>query len=81
MKFVATPGLGCAEAVFSFKTMLQMRREHNIGSRALFEDLIKTCNSAKYEVAPIALKKMGAVPKRVRWVEKSNGDFNTVLKV
>ena len=57
MQFGATPVVGCVETVFSLKTMLQTRRENNVDSRALFADSTKACDSAKHEVASLALKK------------------------
>ena len=58
-----------------------MRRDHNSDSCALFADLLKSHDSVKYEVIPVSLKKMGATPKCIRWIQKLHGDFNVGLKV
>ena len=50
MKFGATPGVGCAEDAHSLKIMLQLRREHDNDSFILFADLIKACDSIKYDI-------------------------------
>ena len=81
MQFGATPKVGCAEAVFSLKTILQSRREHDLETFIIFIDLVKAYDSIKHEIISIALKKMGALDKFIQWVEKLYGDFNVILKV
>ena len=81
MQFGATPKVGCAEAVFLLKTILQLRREHDLETFIIFIDLVKVYDSIKHEIISIALKKIGAPDKFIQWVEKLYGDFNVILKV
>ena len=81
MQFGATPKVSCAEAVFSLKTILQSRREHDLETFIIFIDLVKAYDSIKHEIILIALKKIGAPDKFIQWVEKLYGDFNVILKV
>ena len=54
------------ELLQELKTISQSRIDNNDDSCALFEDLIKACNSVKHEFVPLALTKMGATPKHIR---------------
>ena len=51
-----------------------------IDTHAIFTDLVKSHDSVKHDVISLALRKMGAPEKHVKWVEKSYGDFDTILK-
>ena len=75
------PKVWCAEAAFSLKSMVQSRREHGIGARASFIDIIKARDRIKHEVISSALRKIGAPERHTRWVEKSCGDFEVILKI
>ena len=57
MQFDASPGAGCFQAVFYLKTTLEARIELNAYSCTLLADLVKACDSTKYEVVSLALKK------------------------
>ena len=74
MKFGVAPKAGCAEVLFSLKSMLQSIREMDIDANAIFVDLLKACDSMKYAVMSLSLKKMGAPDRHVKWVEKLYGD-------
>ena len=80
IQFGATPKMGCSEAVFSLKILLQSRREHGIDSYAASIDLTKACDIIKHEVIAIALK-MGTPDRHAKWVKKLHGDFNPALKM
>ena len=81
MQFGATPKVGCTEAVFSLKTILQSRRKHNLETFIIFIDLVKTYDSIKDEIILIVLKKMEASERFMQWIEKLYRDFNIILKV
>ena len=81
MQFGTTPKVGCAEAVFSLKSILQARREMGVDTHAIFVDLVKACDSVKHDVISLALRRMGAPEKYVKWVEKLCGDFEVILKI
>ena len=79
--FGATSVLGCIEAAFSLKTMLQARREHVLDSCVLLVDLIKSHDSLKNKIIHAALKKMGSAQNHFKWAEKLHSDYNVVWKL
>ena len=81
MQFGAIPKVGYAEAVFSIKSILQLRREYGVDTHAVFIDLIKACDSVKHEVISSTLKIIGAPERHIRWVEKLYGNFEVILKI
>ena len=81
MQFGATPKVGCAEAVFSLKSILQARREMGLDTYAIFIDLVKAYDSVRHDVISFALRKMGAPEKYVKWIEKLHRDFGVTLKI
>jgi len=81
MQFGATPKVGCAEAVFSLKSILQARREMGEDTYAIFIDLVKAYDSVRHDVISFALRKLGAPEKYIRWIEKLHRDFGVTLKV
>lgn len=81
MQFGATPSVGCAEAVFSLKSILQSRKENGIDIYAVFIDLVKAYNSIKHDIILVSLEKMGVPKKFITWVEKLYKDCNVRLKI
>ena len=81
MQFGATPKVGCAEAVFSLKSILQARREMGLDTYAIFIDLVKAYDSVRHDVISLALRKMGAPEKYIKWIEKLHQDFGVTLKI
>ena len=59
MKFHATLKVGCIEALFCFKSVIQLIIEYHKDAFALLINLIKTCNSVEYKVISIALERWG----------------------
>ena len=43
-------------------------------------NLVRACYSAKHAATPVALRKMGALEKYIKWIEKSHRDFNAMFK-
>ena len=81
MQFEAIPKVGCAEAVFSLKSILQARREIGVDIYTIFIVLVKAYNSVKHDIILLALRKMGAPKKYVKWIEKLYGNFDVILKI
>ena len=48
---------------------------------AVFIDLVKAYDSIKHNIISIALRKIRAPEKYIKWVEKLYGDFEVILKV
>ena len=43
-------------------------------------NLVNACDSVKCEVITIALRKMDAPEKHIKWVDKLHGNFEVILK-
>ncbi len=61
-QFGGTPELGCRNGLFVLKTMLTMRKNHNLQSYVAFVDLVKAYDTANHELLLMLLKKYGAPP-------------------
>ena len=57
-QFGATPGTGCREGIFTLKTALHIRRNHNLGTHVAFIDLVKAFDTANHELLIQVLKSM-----------------------
>ncbi len=47
-QFGGTPELGCRDGLFVLKTLLTMRKNHNLPSRAAFVDLVKAYDTVNH---------------------------------
>ena len=59
-QFGATPSLGCLDAVFTLKTLLQERREKGFDTWVTFIDLVKAYNLIQHDVIRKTLEILGA---------------------
>jgi hypothetical protein len=50
MQLGAQPGCGCRDALFILRSLLQVRRKHNLPSWALFVDLEKAFDTVRHEL-------------------------------
>ena len=80
-QFGGTPKLGCRDGLFTTKTLLNMRKNHNMDSYVGFVDLVKAYNTANHKLLLEILKKYGAPPKFVSVVERMYQDLAVVLKI
>ena len=64
-QFGGTPELGCQDGLFTIKTLLNMRNNHNLASHVAFVDLVKAYDTANHELLLSILEKYGAPPKFV----------------
>ena len=62
-QFGGTPGLGCREGIFTLKTLLHTRRNHNLSTHVAFIDLVKAYDTANHELLIKVLGKYGVPPK------------------
>jgi len=58
-----SPNRGCMDAIFAVKLALQKRHEHNLGTWAVFIDLIKAFDSVPRDGLYAVLEKFGVPPK------------------
>jgi hypothetical protein len=56
------PGRGCRDALIILRSLLQVRRAHNLPSWALFVDLVKAFDTVRHEVLFNLLETYG-IPK------------------
>ncbi len=49
-QFGGTPELGCRDALFVLKTMLNMQKNHNLLSYVGFVDLVKAYDTANHDL-------------------------------
>jgi hypothetical protein len=61
-QFGSTPKLGCRDGLFVLKTLLTMRKNHNLSSHVMFVDLVKAYNTANHNLLLNILKCYGAPP-------------------
>ena len=80
-QFGGTPELGCSDGLFTIKTLLNMRKNHNLASHVAFVDLVKAYDTANHELLLKILVKYGAPPKFVKAVETVYQDLTVVLKI
>ncbi len=80
-QFNGTPELGCRDSLFSLKTLLNARCNHNLRSHVGFLDLVKAYNTAYHELIFCLLEKCGARPTFVAAVKRKYTGNIVVLKI
>ena len=68
-KFGGTPTLGCHDGLFVLKTLLTMRKNHNLPSYVAFVDLVKAYDMTNLALMLDILEKYGAPPRFVSAIE------------
>ncbi len=76
-----TTELGCRDGLFVLKTLLTVRKNHNLPSYVAFVDLVKAYDTANYELLLTLLEKYGAPPLFVSAVERMYQNLVVVLKI
>jgi hypothetical protein len=69
-EYGCVPGRGCTDALFAIKNALQIRKQHNTETWAIFVDLVKVFDTADHELLFKILKKYGAPEKLVAVIRK-----------
>ena len=59
-QFGATPNVGCQDGSFTLKTLLNLRRIHNLDTFVAFVDLVKAYDTANHKLLIQLLEKFGA---------------------
>ncbi|KAL7525760.1 hypothetical protein ACHAXR_003162, partial [Thalassiosira sp. AJA248-18] len=80
-QFGGTPKLGCRDGLFTLKTMLNMRKNHNLPTHVAFVDLVKAYDTANHDLLLKILAKYGAPPKFISAIERMYQDLVVVLKI
>ena len=79
-QFGGTPEIGCRDGLFTLKTLLNARRNHDLPSFVGFVDLVKAYDTANHELLLSLLGKYGAPPKFAGAVRKIYSNNVVVLK-
>ena len=71
VQFGASPDTGCPDGSFSLKTLLQIRKEHDMISWVVFVDLIKAFDTINHEMMFKLLSKFGVPDRLLRVIKKT----------
>eukprot|EP00978_Attheya_sp_CCMP212_P004001 scaffold8535_cov32-Attheya_sp.AAC.1 len=80
-KFGSQPLRGCQDGLFVIRTMLELRRNHNLPTWALFVDLVKAFDTANHALMYRILEKYGVPPQLCNVIKSLYEDASVNLKV
>jgi hypothetical protein len=80
-QFGGTPELGCQDGLFVLKTMLTLRKNHNLPSYVGFVGLVKGYNTANHALLFTILECYGTLPKFVEAIMWVYQNLVVVLKI
>ena len=80
-QFGATPEVGCQDGSFTLKTLLHIRRQHNLPSFFAFVDLVKACNMANHKLLIEILERYGYPPKLCSATERMYIGLKVLLQI
>ena len=80
-QFGATPNSGCQDANYTLKTLLHIRRQHNLETFVVFADLVKAFDTSDHSLIVDILHKYGAPPKICSAIRRLYTDLHVTLKI
>jgi hypothetical protein len=80
-QFGATPLVGCQDANFTLKTLLHLRRQHNLDSYVAFVDLVKAYDTANHSLLVELLGRYGAPPEFCNVIERLYNNLSVTITV
>ena len=70
LQFEASPNIGCTEYSFSLRSLLQMRKEHNLQSWVVFADVFKSFDAIDHKLLFALLEKIGIPDRPLQAIKK-----------
>ena len=80
-QFGATPNSGCQDANYTLKTLLHLRRQHNLETFVVFADLVKAFDTSDHVLIIDILHKYGAPPKLCNAIQRLYTNLHITLKI
>ena len=80
-QFGASPNVGCQDGNFTLKTLLHLRRQHDLETYIIFADLVKAFDTSNHKLILEILQKFEAPPKFCKAIECLYTDLAVVLKI
>ena len=80
-QFGSSPKTECSDGSFSLRTLLHLRKEHDLNSWVVFVDLIKAFDSIHHSLLFLLLKKIGIPDRVIKVIKNLYNDFKTEIKV
>ena len=80
-QFRSTPKKGCPDGLFSIRSILQTRKEHDLEYWVVFVDLVKAFDTIHHKLLFELLKKYGIPIYLIKVIEKLYKDFKIEIKV
>ncbi len=80
-QFGGTPEIGCRDGLFTFKSLLNARHNHDLAFYVDFVALVKAYDTANHVLLVVILCKNRAPPKFTTAVETINRNITCVLKI
>ena len=80
-QFGSQPGRGCQDGLYVIRTMLQLRRNHNLPTWGLFVDLVKAFDTANHDLLYEILHKYGVPPQLVSVIKRLYDGASVKLKI
>ena len=77
----STPNRGCADALFSLKSALQIRKQHGLDTWAAFIDLVKAFDTADHELLFEILARYGVPDKLINVIRRMCKDTKVILRI
>ena len=75
------PGRGCQDGLFLLRSLLELRRNHNLETWALFVDLKKAFDTINHELLYGLLAKYGAPEPLIDVIRRLHDGFKLILKI
>jgi hypothetical protein len=73
--------MGCKDALFLLRTVLQDRREHNLETHVLFVDLVKAFDTVNHDLLFCILRKYGIPDTLISVIQSLHNDLKVNLKL